>query len=131
MSQENVAVVARAFEISRSDPETFLSICDPEIERDMSRFMADGRVYHGHDGVREFWRGWAGTWEDFDAAIEQAIDAGGDEVVIGTHNAGRGRGSRIAVEMSFGQVWTVKDGRIVRLRSFPTIGEALEAVGLS
>jgi ketosteroid isomerase-like protein len=130
MSQENVEVVVRACELGRNDPESFLSICHPEIEWDMSRFIADGRVYHGHDGVREFWRGWAGTWEDFDAEVEQAIDAGGDEVVIGIRNAGRGRGSRIAVEMSFGQVWTVRDERIVRLRSFPSLAEALAAVGL-
>jgi ketosteroid isomerase-like protein len=131
MSQENVELVIRAHELSRSDPESFFSVCHPEIEWDVSRFMPEPRVYHGHEGVREFWRGWAGTWEDFDFVLEQAIDAGGDEVVANVRQSGRGRGSGVTVELHFGQLWTVRDGMIMRLRAFPSLREALEAVGLS
>jgi ketosteroid isomerase-like protein len=131
MSQENVDVVRHAFELGRDDPERVLSVYDPNIEWDMSLFMPEPRIYHGHDGVRQFWRGWGGTWVDFHAEIEQAIDAGGDEVVVQIRNTGRGRTSGAPVELLFGQVWTVRDGKITRLRSFPTFEEALEAVGLS
>jgi ketosteroid isomerase-like protein len=132
MSQDNVEVVRQAIEAYRREGlDAALRYYDPEVEWDISRFMADGRVYHGHDGVREFWGGWVATWENFDAEIEQAIDAGSDEVVVGIRNAGRGRGSGIAVGMSFGQVWTVRKGKIVRLRVYPSLAEALEAAGLS
>jgi ketosteroid isomerase-like protein len=131
MSQENVELVIRAHQLSRSDPESFFSICDPGIEWDMSRLMPEARVYYGHDGVREFWRSWVGTWDDFDFQLEQAIDGGGDQVVTSVHQVGSGRGSGVAVEQRFGQVWTVRSGRIVRFRAFPSFEEALEALGLS
>jgi ketosteroid isomerase-like protein len=131
MSQENVDVVVRTHQLSRSDPESFFAVCDPEIEWDVSRLMPEPRVYHGHDGVREFWRSWVGTWRDFDFELEEAIDAGGDQVVARVRQVGRGRGSGVDVELRFGQIWTVRDGRIVRFRTFPSFEEALEALGLS
>jgi uncharacterized protein len=131
MSQENVDLVVRAHQLSRRDPESFFSICDPGIEWDVSRLMPEPRVYCGHDGVREFWRSWTGTWDDFDFHLERAVDAGGDCVVASIHQVGRGRGSGVGVEQRFGQVWTVRNGRIVRFCAFPTFEAALEAVGLS
>ena len=131
MSQENVDLIVRMYERSQYDQEAFFSFCDPQIEWDMSRLMPDGRVYHGHDGVREFWRGWAGTWDNFEFSLEEVVDAGGGQVVVRVHQAGIGRGSRAAVTFAFGQVWTVRDGRIVRFRAFPDFDQALEAVGLS
>jgi ketosteroid isomerase-like protein len=131
MSQENVELVVRAHQLSRSDPEAFFSVCDPGIEWDVSRFMPESRVYYGHDGVREFWRSWVGTWDDFDFQLEQAVDAGGDQVVADVHQVGTGRGSGVGVELRFGQVWTVRNGRIVRFRAFPSFEEALEALRLS
>jgi hypothetical protein len=44
----------------------------------------------------------------------------------------RGRTSGVELEWtSYGQVWTIRDAKIVRMEFFPTRGEALEAVGLS
>ena len=97
----------------------------------MSRLTPDGRVYHGYEGVWEFWRGWAGTFDDFDFRIDKIVDAGGGEVVVRFHQAGTGRGSGAAVNFDFGQLWTVSDGKIVGFRAFPDFEQALEAVGLS
>jgi ketosteroid isomerase-like protein len=129
MSRENVELIVRAHRLSRTNPESFFSVCDPDIEWDMSGLMPDGRVYRGHQGVREFWRGWTGTWEGFDFEVVEAVDAG-DEVVAKVHQVGRGRGSGAPVQLTSGQVWTVRDGRIVRFRAFRTFADALEAVGL-
>ncbi len=126
MSQDDVDVIARVFE----DAETFFSVCDPDIEWDMSQLTPDGRVYRGHAGVREFWRGWAGTWDDFEFGIDRIVDAGGGEVVVRVHQSGTGRGSGAAVNFDFGQLWTVSDGMIVRFRAFPDFEQALAAVGL-
>ena len=131
MAQENVEIVVRALEVSRTDPASFLTSCDPEIEWDESRMMPEPRVYHGHEGVRQFWRRWTGTWDEYGFAIEEAIDAGHEEVVVRARVWGRGRGSGVPVELRFGQVFTVRNGRIVRFRAFPDFEQALEAVGLS
>jgi ketosteroid isomerase-like protein len=43
----------------------------------------------------------------------------------------RGRGSGVAVDLEHsGTVWTLRQGKIVRVRLFTTRAEALEAVGL-
>ena len=97
----------------------------------LSRLTPDGRVYHGSKGVWEFWRGWAGTFDDFDFRIEKIVDAGGGEVVVRCHQAGTGRGSGAAVDFYFGQVWTVGGGKIEGFRAFPDFEQALEAAGLS
>ena len=131
MAQADVDLIVGMYERGQADAETFFSVCDPAIEWDMSRLMPDGRVYRGHDGVREFWRGWAGTWDNFEFSLEEVVDAGDGQVVVRVHQAGIGRGSRAAVNFAFGQVWTVRDGRIVRFRAFPDFDQALEAVELS
>jgi ketosteroid isomerase-like protein len=131
MSQEDVDLIVRMYQRGREDAETFFAFCDPQIEWDMSRLTPDGRVYRGHAGVREFWRAWAGTWDDFEFSIDKIVDAGGGEVVVRVNQAGTGRGSRVAVSFQFGQVWTVRDGTIVRHCAFPDFEQALAAVGLS
>jgi ketosteroid isomerase-like protein len=131
MSQEDVDVIVGVFERGQSDAETFFSVCDPDIEWDMSRLTPDGRIYRGHAGVREFWRGWAGTFENFEFRIDEVVDAGGGDVVVRIHQAGTGRGSGAAVSFYFGQLWTVRDGKVVEFRAFPDFEQALEAVGLS
>ena len=131
MSQEDVDVIIWVFERGQTDSEAFFSVCDPDIEWDMSRLTPDGQVYRGHAGVRKFWRVWAGTWDDFEFSIDKIVDAGGGEVVVRIHQAGTGRGSGAAVNFDFGQLWTVSDGMIVRFRAYPDFEQALEAAGLS
>ena len=94
-----------------------------------ARHFPYGRVYHGHDGVREFITTYAGTFDDYRLIVERYIDAG-DRVVAFTHEAERQR-SRVPVAGEFGLVFTVRDGRIVHWVGYTDRAEALEAVGLS
>ncbi|MGH3994928.1 MAG: hypothetical protein ACRDSN_21000, partial [Pseudonocardiaceae bacterium] len=59
---------------------------------------------------------------------EQLIDVG-DDVVADVRFVAKGRDG-IEVSMRFVHVWTAQNGQIVRFRGYPTIDEALEAVGL-
>ena len=43
---------------------------------------------------------------------------------------GTGRGSGLPIETQFAQLWTMQDGRAVRMQEWRTWEEALEAVGL-
>jgi SnoaL-like domain len=38
-------------------------------------------VYHGHEGVRTYWRNWLSAWSDLQFEIQDVVDAG-DEVVL-------------------------------------------------
>jgi uncharacterized protein len=130
MSQENVNLVVGAVEAGRQDPEAFFFILDPEVEWDVSERFPDARTYHGPEGVREFYRRWIGTFDDFGYEIEEVIDAG-DSVIVVLHQWGRGKGSGVMVDNRFWMVWTVRHGKVVRYRHFSERGRALEAAGLS
>ena len=60
---------------------------------------------------------------------EEFIDAG-DRVLVTEHHRGRGRGSGIEVDTRLYSVYTVCDGKVVRMDQFTDRPEALEAAGL-
>ena len=80
-------------------------------------------------GVREFFRRWVGPFDDWSYEFGNVIDAG-DSVVVRVHQWGRGKGSGVTVESEFWQVWTIRNGKVVRWRAYATEAGALEAVGL-
>ena len=51
-------------------------------------------------------------------------------MVVIVHERARMRGSDMVLDRDLAHVWTVRDGRGVRLRVFKTRAEALEAAGL-
>jgi ketosteroid isomerase-like protein len=50
-----------------------------------------------------------------------------DHIVVVVSMAGRGRGSQAPVEVTFAQLWTIRDGKAVSLHDYATKAEALEA----
>jgi ketosteroid isomerase-like protein len=86
-------------------------------------------VYRGRDGVVEFFRRFLGTWDDYRASFDDFVESGG-EVVVSVRDGGRGKGSGAFVEREWAQVWTVRDGQMVRFRPFESRAEAIEATGL-
>ena len=69
---------------------------------------------HGPDGVREFFRRWVSTFADWDYEVEEVLDRR-DVVAVRIHQWGRGRESGVEVEQRFWQVWTLRDGKAVRV----------------
>jgi ketosteroid isomerase-like protein len=129
MSQANVEIVRRCSEaFNRGDYEAALEALDPAIEYDLRHFP-DGRVYHGRDGIREAFRIWLGTWDDYRQEQEEFIDAG-DEVIVCVREYGRGKGSGLELSRPTFGVWTLARGLAVRIRFYGTRAQALEAVGL-
>jgi ketosteroid isomerase-like protein len=136
VSQENVEVVRQVHDAAgRRDAATVLSLYDPGVECDYSRVSwgdpAGRGVYHGHEGLRQVFREWHEAWESHKADVEELIDAGDDRVIsVGTAR-GRGKASGIEVELPHqAGLWTIRDGRVIRVVWFPTREEAPEAAGL-
>lgn len=61
---------------------------------------------------------------------EELIDAG-DQVIAVARVGGAGHSSRIELGDRMAFIFTIKDGSLVRQRSFRSKDEALEAAGLS
>ena len=111
------------------DNETALEAYGPEVEFDVS-VRPEGRVYRGREGVAEAERTWAGTWKDWKIDIEEIIGAG-ENVVVVDRQSGQGRESGTRFEQQTGWVYTLEQGKIVRVVWHPTRADALEAAGLS
>jgi ketosteroid isomerase-like protein len=135
MAPENVEVVRRVYEAAaRRDAATVLALYDPEVELDNTRLQivgGAGGIYHGHDGLRDFFREWHEAWESVEYDYDELIDAGDEQVIALVTRRGRGRASGADVELRVALVWTLRDGKIIRVVWFPTREEALEAAGLT
>lgn len=141
MSEKNVELVRLLLEMfAKRDHEAVFAFYDPEIEwiASDSPFAQSagglddlGGEYHGHDGVRTYWRRWLQAWRDIEFEVEDVLDGGDDVVALIRNQRQWGRHSGIAVEMPpYALVFTVRDGKVVRWRSFPGQQEALAAAGI-
>jgi ketosteroid isomerase-like protein len=143
MSQENAAIVRAIVEAYRdpgvmgrlADGDLDLGWVDPEVEWDASRLgdlVPDlAEVYRGHEGVRTYWRRWFEAWRDLEFEIEDVRDKGDEVVVLIRDQRQWGRSTGIPTELPpYAQVFTLREGSLVRWRTFPDQESALEAVGL-
>ena len=128
MSRENVELVRRGIE----SVEAFWALLDEHVVWDLGKDPPPDihGVYVGRDAVIEASRRYWGTWDEYSLDADELIDAG-SSVVLVVHERGRGRGSGAPFDRRWAQVWTFREGRIVRWELFVDKAEALEAAGLS
>jgi ketosteroid isomerase-like protein len=81
----------------------------------------------GHDEVRASLARWKAEWDDYKVMPEEYVDMG-DSVVVTVRLRGRGRGSGVEIDALFYDVYTLRDGMIVRMDQFTERAQALEAV---
>src|SRR4029078_11778363 len=84
----------------------------------------------GHDAVRASLTHLKADWDDYKVMPEEFEDLG-DRVVATVRLRGRGRGSGVEIDARFYDVYTLRDGKIVRMDQFTDGSEALEAVFMS
>jgi ketosteroid isomerase-like protein len=131
MSQQSANVVLAVVEAQRRrDWQAFRRLYDPNIEwEDVSGLWGDWGTRRGFEEVRDAWATWFEAFEQVDFEIEDLVEAG-DKVVAFIWTSGRGRGSGLAIDQRIPSVWTVRGGRVVRVRGYRDDADALEAVGL-
>ncbi len=131
MSDENVEKVREAYAAwNEGDMDAMLSFLHPEMEFVTSGvFPGVAPVFRGHEGWREFWRDFRGTWDSLRIDLEEARDTGKGVVALFRFDA-RGRDG-LEVRREFANVWSFRDGLAVRIEAYADWGQALEAAGLS
>ena len=132
MSQENMEIVREGYERFASTGELAPDLATDDFVWDMSNFHGwpEQQVYEGVDGARAFVSAWLEAWEDWELEVEALHDAG-DKVVDLVRQHGTSKAAGMPVEMSFAQVFTLRDGRQSRMEMYSDRSEALEAAGLS
>ncbi len=128
MSQENVDLARSAWTAEGA----FVALFDESIVMDNRQYPLPDlpEVVFGRDDVIEAGRHYWGTWDEYAIDPIEFIDAG-QSVVITVREHGRGKTSGVPVERQQTQVWTFRNGRIVRWELFGERADALEAAGLS
>src|SRR6478609_5257591 len=129
MSQENVEIVRRGYEHLSRTGEFLWELIDLDVEVHDPPIGPDSRVYLGHEGLRTALANVEESFDEIDFEPDDFLDAGSDVVVL-VRMRGRGKGSGVAVEAQIAHVWTLRDGKGVRIRVLDR-ETALEAAGLS
>ena len=83
----------------------------------------------GSKKFRDAWVTWFEAFDHVSFDIENVLEAG-DEVVASIRISARGRESGLSIDQRIPSVWTVRGGRVVRVRGYRDEAEALEAAGL-
>ena len=101
-----------------------------DISNSRRVLLAMKPVYHGHDGVRQYWRETTSAFGEIDFEVEELIDAG-EQVLAVIREREVGRASGAPVEATHLAVYTLGGGKVIRLQVFDDRQQALEAAGLA
>jgi ketosteroid isomerase-like protein len=128
MSEQNTELIRAMLDaFVRGDYEAALDAFDPEVEGDFTH-MPDGQMTHGREELRREIARWQGAWEDLTTEIE-GIEAKGENVLLLVYQSGVGKGSGAPMEMRYAQVFSIRDERIVRMKTYLDRAAAFEAAG--
>jgi ketosteroid isomerase-like protein len=95
----------------------------PDVELHDRPDVPDARVWRGMDGIRAFFDKTAESFDPIRWTPREFI-AAGRHVVTRAHVVAYGATSGTPIEIDETQLWTFRDGLIVRLQGFPTLEEA-------
>ena len=133
MSQQNVEIVAAASKaFADGGLDAYAEFWHPDINwRAMEGAPDDVGEMQGTEAARRYIQDWLDMFEDLTNVAEEPLDVGGDRVVAVHHATGRARLSGIETELRYAAVYTLREGKIVRVREYSDREQALRAVGLA
>jgi ketosteroid isomerase-like protein len=133
MSEENVETVRAIYETgcwdSGSDPAAAFRFLDPSIEFVNPKDAVVPGTRHGHEGFAIAMQSADDAFESFSHEPLAYQDAG-EHVLVDIMFHARGGTSQIALSRPEWHVWTLRDGKAIRVEWFKDREEALRYAGL-
>ena len=132
MSQENVEVVRRTYQAwNRRDFDEAVEWLAPDVEWRMPPNLPDAETWRSSEEVIHGLDVFLESWDRLEVEVQQYIDAG-DRVVALLRYSGRAAMTGLELEGAAvdAAVWTLRDGKVVKVEMYGDVSEALEAVGL-
>ena len=127
MSEGNVEILRRAYgSLAQRDWDGLWADVHPDFEL---HTQLQGS-YRGRDEVQRFVEDRIGTFESWKAEPEEFFESD-DQVVVFVTQRAQPKGTSAVIEIKVADVWTLRDGKVSTLETFPQREKALEAVGLS
>jgi ketosteroid isomerase-like protein len=128
---EKVAIVRRFAEaFNRLDMGYVLAWLDSDVELAEWPTGPGAQIYHGHDGVQQALDSWFESWEWMRVEILEVLETD-DRVLVTAHQRAVGKSSAIEVEIRSFNVYTFRDGKVIRIELFTEREPAFEAAGLT
>jgi ketosteroid isomerase-like protein len=113
------------------DVERLISYSDPSIELESAFAAVGGAVYHGHDGIRDWFRDVEEAWGGELRVEPKALFDLGDHTLGFYELRGRGQHSGAEVAMDLAHVARWRDGRCVYFKGYAHREDALRELGVS
>jgi ketosteroid isomerase-like protein len=112
--------VARVYAaINARDREAIKALTAPDIV-----FVTTVEAYRGHEALLEWLDEGDDAFDDFSVELLEVEELGG-HVLASMRQRGRGKASGAEVDHGFTHVWTLRDGRAIRLQSFADRDDAV------
>jgi ketosteroid isomerase-like protein len=132
MSQENVEIVRRTTDAyNAGDREASFDFIAKDVEIYPDARFAEGKPFRGREEFKRFLadldQGWEGGGT---GVIKEVFPVGDDRVVARGEWGGKGRASGIDLRSSLTAIYTIEDGKIIKIEYFFDHADALEAAGL-
>ncbi len=131
MTENNLEIIRRGYAaLAEQGVEGVIAFTHPEFETTTpSSLASEPDTYRGHEGVRRYWGSFGDAMDElyFEGLEFMAV---GEKVVVETKLHARGRTTGIETAQRAFLVWTLRDGLVTRLDTFPEREQALEAAGL-
>jgi ketosteroid isomerase-like protein len=116
---------------SRGDLEGALENLDPALEFvTTGLFVGVAPAYHGHEGFRQFWADFREAWEQIAFEIERVVAGKAPFYAVLGHFEAKGR-EGIDVGREFAMVMAAEGVTVMRIQSYGTWKEALDAAGVA
>jgi ketosteroid isomerase-like protein len=139
MSERNIEIVRSVSEATPNwvhpdeverllTDELLAEFFDPEMEwQAAAQSTMAGETYRGYGGIRRFWTDLLSAWEEYGVEIERLI-AEGDQVAVVMRMRGRIQG--VEIDELWSSLWTLRDGKVLRIEGFTSPDGAANAAGL-
>jgi ketosteroid isomerase-like protein len=93
-----------------------------------SRELPRGDEVRGREAVRGFRQDFLAEWKQFHQEVEETVVAG-DRIAVLIHLTAVGRGSGVEADTRYGHVWTMRDGKGIRVDGFRDQEAARRSLG--
>jgi ketosteroid isomerase-like protein len=125
---DDVEILREAYDaLNHGDIPGTVEILDPDAEWHEHSDLPEADNYRGRETIRAFLENFLESWDVFRQEVEELIPSDG-RVLILLHMVGQGKGSGIRVEARYAHVWTMRNGRGVRVDAYHDRESAMEAL---
>jgi hypothetical protein len=129
---KNVELQHRMIEIFNArDFDAYIEFCDAQVEVHSTFAAVGGVAYHGHDGVRSWWRDLEDAWGDEIRIEPEAYFDLGEHTLAFYLLHGRGRQSRAEVTVPGAAVQRWRAGLSTYIKGYAHREDALLDLGVS